>query len=457
MLANTRMRRPSRVAAGRVPLHFRGAARGQPLPAAGFERRNPIGIGRNPNRALLSIHGHNGSIGQCGDARTQSRDNGDSQGPRQNDAVCAGARRLQAQAQNHGGVEILHLGRRQIVRREDRRLAQNAGACCHLPGEPSQHARRHIRHVGRAGAQIGVFERGKTVREFSCFRLPGGLGADSILQHHARDCAEQFRVLEEERLRIENAGLIRANVSLGPFVERPGLFLRAVDGGRQALLFSLRIFDGPRSDFHGGGAQLDQRTDGDARGRRDAAGLGRERRFSQAPTLAATGFDEAHQRGQRLARFGALCADAQLVAFARAQAQDGVDATGRDVVERHPRSITAGQANKLRSGPCVEAETVGEGEQRLYVRLTDGSVCPTLMHKTLCLCGAGAFACQLPRQRVLRFLSDLRKTWRRRRPGWLPPRLPPPAEPRTIRPAIFSLRPITPARFRRSARRCRGP
>jgi hypothetical protein len=34
-----------------------------------------------------------------------------------------------------------------------------------------------------------------------------------IFQQHARDCAEQFRVFEEERLRIEDARLIRADVS----------------------------------------------------------------------------------------------------------------------------------------------------------------------------------------------------------------------------------------------------
>jgi hypothetical protein len=30
----------------------------------------------------------------------------------------------------------------------------------------------------------------------------------------------------------------------------------------------------------------------------------------------------------------------------------------------------------------------------LFVGLTDGSVCPTLVRKALRLCGAGAFACQ---------------------------------------------------------------
>jgi len=260
-----------------------------------------------------------------------------------------GAARLQAQAQDHGGVEVLDLGRRQIVRGEDRRLAQNACGAG-LAGEPAHHPRRHIRDVSRAGPQIGVLEGGKTVRELCGFRLPGGLRADAIFEQPARDCAEQFRVFEEERLRIENAGLIRANVSFGPFVQRPGLFLRAVDGGRQALLFSLGIFDGPRGDLHCGGAQPNQRADGDARGRRDAAGLGH--RFRRRH-LAATGFDEAHQRGERLARFCALRADPQLAALARAQAEDGVDATGGDVVQRHLRLIAAGQANELRRGARV--------------------------------------------------------------------------------------------------------
>ena len=129
----------------------------------------------------------------------------------------AGAARLQAQAQNHGGIEVLDLGRRQIVRREDRRLAQNACGAG-LAGEPAHHPRRHIRHVSRARPQIGVLEGGQTVRELGGFRLPGGLRADPIFHQPARDCAEQFRVFEEERLRIENARLIRANVSLGPFV-----------------------------------------------------------------------------------------------------------------------------------------------------------------------------------------------------------------------------------------------
>ena len=101
--------------------------------------------------------------------------------------------------------------------REDGRLAQNACGAG-LTGEPAQHPCRHIRHVSRPGAKIGVNERAKTVREFGGFRLPGGLGADLIFEHHARDCADQLRVFEEERLRIEDARLIRANVSLGPFV-----------------------------------------------------------------------------------------------------------------------------------------------------------------------------------------------------------------------------------------------
>jgi hypothetical protein len=87
-----------------------------------------------------------------------------------------------------------------------------------LAGEPAQHTCRHIRHVSRPGAKIGVVERGKTVGEPGGFSLPGGLRADAIFEHHARDCADQLRVLEEERLRIENARLIRANVSLRPFV-----------------------------------------------------------------------------------------------------------------------------------------------------------------------------------------------------------------------------------------------
>jgi len=87
------------------------------------------------------------------------------------------------------------------------------------------------------------------------------------------------------------------------------------------LPFRLGNFRWPRGDFHGGGAQLDQRTDSDARRRCDAAGLGL--RF-HSRHLATSGFDEIHQRGKRLVRVGASCADPQLVALARSQAQDGV-------------------------------------------------------------------------------------------------------------------------------------
>ena len=134
-------------------------------------------------------------------------------------------------------------------------------------------------------------------------------------------------------------------------------------GGHQALPLRLGSADGPRDNFHGGRAQSDQRTDSDACGRRDAAGLGHRFRGRQ---LATSGFDKTHQRGERLVGFGAACADPQLVALAGAQAEDGVDATGGDVVDRHPRPITAGQANKLRSGARVQAETVGEGDQGIF-------------------------------------------------------------------------------------------
>jgi hypothetical protein len=142
--------------------------------------------------------------------------------------------------------------------------------------------------------------------------------------------------------------------------------LRALHGSHQALLLRLGILDGTRSDFHGGGAQFGQRTDGDARGRRDAAGLGHRFRRRQ---VATSGLDEIHQRGERLVRVRAFCADPQLVAFARPQAQDAVDAVARGrtsplgrVFERHARLIVAGQANELRRGARVEAETVGEGD-----------------------------------------------------------------------------------------------
>ncbi len=141
--------------------------------------------------------------------------------------------------------------------------------------------------------------------------------------------------------------------------------LRAVDGGHQALPLRLGIPDDPRGDFHGGGTQLDQRADGDARGRRDAADVGHRFRGRQ---LAAAGLDEVRQRGERIVGFGASCADAQLVALAGAQAQDSVDAIGSDVVKRHLRSITAGQANDLRRGARVQAETVGQGDQRFFVQ-----------------------------------------------------------------------------------------
>ena len=106
--------------------------------------------------------------------------------------------------------------------------------------------------------------------------------------------------------------------------------------------------------------QFDERADGDARGRGDAAGLVLRRR--EWRQLTATGFNEIDQRGEGGARFCALRANSQLVALARPQAQDRVDATGRDVVKRHLRSIAAGQANELSGGARVEAETVGEGD-----------------------------------------------------------------------------------------------
>jgi hypothetical protein len=186
--------------------------------------------------------------------------------------VRAAAARLQAQAQNHRGIEALDLGRCQIVRREDGRLGRNLHRAA-LTRESSQHPCRNVTHIHRPRAQVGVPESAQAVCQSRGFRLPGGLRGDPVCHQHARDSANQLRVFEEQQLRIEDARLINANVSFGPFVQCPGFFPRALDGGHQALPLRPGIRAAPGSDFHGGGTELDQRPDGDARRRRDAAEL----------------------------------------------------------------------------------------------------------------------------------------------------------------------------------------
>ena len=260
-----------------VAFQFRRPARRQPLLAAAFERACPVRIGRDPNHPLLAIHSHHGSVGQRGKTGAQPRHHGNSQGPRQDRAVRAGAARLQAQAQNHRGVEALDLGRSQIVRREDGRRARQLHRAA-LTREPAQHPCRHVRHIRRPCAQVGVRESAQAAGQSGGFRLPGGLRGHPVRRQHARDSVNQLRVFEEQQLGIENAGLIGANVSFGPFVQCPGFFPRVLDSGHQALPLGLGIGAAPEGDFHGGGTQFEQRPDGDARCRRDAAELPWRRR-----------------------------------------------------------------------------------------------------------------------------------------------------------------------------------
>ena len=134
-----------------------------------------------------------------------------------------------------------------------------------------------------------------------------------------RGAGDQCGIFQEERLRIEDPGLIFASVSFGPLVQRAGLLLCCSDGGLQSPPFRFRVVHHSSGGLDGAGTKFHERSDCDTRRSRDAdelagsglCGRGRNwgRCYFRDLALTAAGCNKTVSSINACARFGPLRAD----------------------------------------------------------------------------------------------------------------------------------------------------
>ena len=276
MLATTRMRRPSRVAAGLMPLRLRRAAAGQPFPAPFFELAYLGGSGRNPNRPRV-LHPapprcHRGARrfpdpvppppespwrapgSRCARGRCPFRGIGPDTAPDRAPGLPRASDRARPES---------------MARAEPGREPPQAG-------ESAQDSRGDIRHVRRARPQIGIVKRGEAIAQPTGFRLPGEFGVDPARREWRARRRRSVTGLRERatarrrcrpRPRRRESGTIRRARAFPPCTAR--------DGAEQTLPLRLRAPRPPAAVATAmEGRKLYERADGDTRGCRDAAELG---------------------------------------------------------------------------------------------------------------------------------------------------------------------------------------